>query len=351
MKKRLIFCLVLTALSVSLALADQTYVLKVKVQAANVRTEPDLNAPVIKTVTLGTLLESDGKSGDWYKIFVDDGKGNQVTGYINAKVVEIVSGEEPEPKRPAQRPVEAVPEPEPEPAPVYKRPVEYAAPRSYSSGGFRLLGGLASTNISYNKARLDEVQGEDDLAKYIKPRSSPLGGVGFEIGTRISLEFDVMYMPKGVKFEGEYDATAEGYGKVNFNADMIVNQISVPAFVKVKILRGSTPFIFAGGEVGYVLSGKLTYSYTADGKTTKGEQDLLKKDKNGEIYINRLDYGAVFGAGFELNLGGLALSIEGRYHMGMANLFKSPKTTEGTAIKDNDYIRSKAIVVLGGIKF
>jgi len=349
MKKRLIFCLVLTALSVSLALADQTYVLKVKVQAANVRTEPDLNAPVIKTVTLGTLLESDGKSGDWYKIFVDDGKGNQVTGYINAKVVEIVSGEEPEPKQPAQRPVEA--EPEPEPAPVYKRPVEYAAPRSYSSGGFRLLGGLASTNISYDKARFDELQGEEDLAKYIKPRSSPLGGIGFETGSQISLEFDFMYMPKGVKFEGEYDATAQGEGKIKFNADMIANQISVPVFVKVKILRGSTPFVFAGGEVGYVLSSKLTYSYTADGKTTKGEEDLLKKDKNGEIYINRLDYGAVFGAGFEMNLGGLVLSIEGRYHMGMANLFKSTKTTEGTAIKDNDYIRSKAIVVLGGIKF
>jgi len=349
MKKRLIFCLVLSALSVSLALAEQTYVLKVKVQAANVRTEPELNAPVIKTVAFGTLLESDGKKGDWYRIYIDDGKGNQVASYINARVVEVVSGEEAEPEQPAQPQVEA--EPEPEPAPAYERPVEYSTPRSYSSGGFRLLGGLARTNISYDKSRLDDIQGEEDLAKYIKDRSTPLGGIGFEIGSRISLEFDVMYMPKGVKFEGEYDATAEGYGKVNFNADLISNQISVPVFVKVKLLRGSTPFVFAGGEVAYVLSSKLTYSYTAEAITTKGEYDLLKKDENGDIYINRIDYGAVFGAGFELSLGGLDLSIEGRYHMGMANLFKSPKAAEGTAVKDNDYIRSKALVVLAGIKF
>ena len=42
-------------------LAKESTVLKVKVQTANVRSEPDASAPIIAKVSGGTLLESDGQ--------------------------------------------------------------------------------------------------------------------------------------------------------------------------------------------------------------------------------------------------------------------------------------------------
>jgi hypothetical protein len=158
-----------------------------------------------------------------------------------------------------------------------------------------------------------------------------------------------MYMPKGVKFQGQYDATAQGGGKIDFDLDMVINEISVPVFIKIKILPGSTPFFFGGGEVGYVLSSKVISSVTSNGETQKDEQDLLKDD-NGESSLNRIDFGLVFGGGYEMNLGGMRLTIEARYYMGLANLLKQTKASEDS-VKSNDYFRSKALVILGGIKF
>jgi hypothetical protein len=129
-----------------------------------------------------------------------------------------------------------------------------------------------------------------------------------------------------------------------------MNAVTVPVLLKLKILPGSTPYIFGGGEVGYILNGKATYTYTSNGETQKGEEDLLKKDANGETALNQIDYGLVFGGGFELNLGGLKFTIEGRYHMGLANLFKQTAASEGQGATSSDYVHTKALVILAGIK-
>jgi len=361
MKRILSFFVVVLFLSVSLGMA-QTYVLKVKVQAANVRSEPDRNASVVKTLQLGTILESQNKLGEWFEIIVDDGRGNKVSAYISTSVVDIVSTGAAQPVQPpvqqvqppVQQPVQQPVQPpvqQPAQAPVYQQPVSYAAPKVYSGGGIRLLGGLTNSNISYDKSRADEGAEGREYEKYIKSRMAPMGGIGFEIGSQFSFEIDLMYMPKGVKFQGTYDATAEGGGNVTFDVDVAMNAVSVPVFIKIKLLPGTTPFLFGGGEVSYILDGKAKYTYTSAGETQKGEEDLLKADENGETALNRIDYGAVFGAGFEMNLGGMKFTIEGRYYMGLANLFKQTAASEGQGSKSSDYVHSKALVVLAGIKF
>ena len=339
MKKTLVFCFLALVFSLSLVLAFQTTILKVKVQTANVRSEPDLNAAVVKTLRFGTILEASMKIGEWYEIIVDDESGNKISAFINSNVVNVIGGE--------AKPVE-VPQ-QPAAAPVYEQPTGYVAPKTYSGGGIRLFGGLTSSNITYDKSRLQEAEGGQAFDQYIKSRLGPMGGIGYEAGSRFSLEFDVMYMPKGVKFQGQIDATAQGLGKIDVDLDMVINEISVPVFFKMKILPGSTPFFFGGGEVGYVLSGKVISSVTSNGETQKDEQDLLKDD-NGESSLNRIDFGLVLGGGYEMNLGGMRLTIEARYYMGLANLLKQTKASEDS-VKSSDYFRSKALVILGGIKF
>jgi len=338
MKKTLVFCFFALVLSLSLVLAFQTTILKVKVQTANVRSEPDMNAAVVKTLQLGTIVESSMKIGEWYEIIVDDESGNKISAYLNVNVVSIIGGEA-KPVQAPQQPVAA--------APVYQQPTGFAAPKTYFGGGMRLLGGLTSSNISYDKSRVQAEEGGQDVDQYIKSRLGPMVGIGYEAGSRLSLEFDVMYMPKGVKFKG--DEPAEGGGTNSFDFDMAINEISVPVFIKMKILPGSTPFIFGGGEIGYILSSKLKYSYTYNGESETGEEDLLNVD--GESNLNRIDFGLVFGGGYEMNLGGMRLTIEARYYMGLANLNKKTQASEDEGVTSSDYLHTKALVVLGGIKF
>jgi|GEM_PF-581209 len=354
MKKILCFLVVVLFLSVSLGMA-QAYVLKVKVQAANVRSEPDRNAAVVKTLQLGAIVESNNKIGEWFEIIVDDGRGNRVSGYISLSVVDIVSAgaqpAQPPVQQPVQPPVQPpVQQPAQPPVNVYVQPATYAAPKTYSGGGFRIFGGLASTNITYPKDRADQAAQGIAYEQFIKSRSGFLAGVGFESGSQFSFEIDAIYMPKGVKFQGSYDATAQGAGKIDFDIDAGMNAITVPLLLKLKILPGTTPYIFGGGEVGYILDGKVKYSITQDGQNQSGEEDMLQKDANGETTLNRIDYGVVFGGGFELALGGMRLTVEARYHMGLANLNKETAASKEAGVTGTDYIRTKALVVIAGIK-
>lgn len=117
MKKILAFGVFVLFLSVTFVLAGETFILKVKIQDANVRSEPDPNASVVKTLPLGTLLESDNKIGVWYEIIVLDEKGAKVSAYIHSSVVDIVSGGV---AQPVQTPVQA--SQQPAPAPAYQKP-------------------------------------------------------------------------------------------------------------------------------------------------------------------------------------------------------------------------------------
>lgn len=314
----------------------QPVVLKVKVQTANVRSEPDLNSSVVKQLTSGTLIEAVGKVGDWYEIMISDASGKSVSAFIHALVVEVVGGEQ-----------KVVPQPKPvleevgEPAARSERPTAYAKP--FGSGGFKILGGLVSANASY---RLEAEQGtQKEIDKYKKSKQGFFGGIGLEFGSRLGLEIDILYFQKGVRLKG--DDSAEGFSG-SFDVTTSLDEISVPALLKFRFLPGSTPYIVGGGEIAYVLSAKSKYTATdaTTKKTYAGTTDLKKDSEN----LNTIDYGLVFGAGFELNSGFLPFYIEGRYHMGLANMFKKDAETPQD-VKDTDSVRTTAIVVTAGVKF
>lgn len=81
--------------------------LAVKVQTANVRTEPDSNSAIVKYVTLGTQFDPRQKIGEWYEILVADEKGTMISGYVHSSVVDVVGPGGVAPVvRPVQPPVE-----------------------------------------------------------------------------------------------------------------------------------------------------------------------------------------------------------------------------------------------------
>lgn len=74
--------------------SEEIVFLKVKDQLADVRSGPNPGYSVLAQLKMGALVELSGKFGDFYEIIFLDQDGQPVQGFIDRKVVEIVSGEE-----------------------------------------------------------------------------------------------------------------------------------------------------------------------------------------------------------------------------------------------------------------
>ena len=56
----------------------------VTASALNIRAMPNTNAPILRTVLQGTVLEIEGSANGWYTVEYDD-----ITGYVAAQYVAI----------------------------------------------------------------------------------------------------------------------------------------------------------------------------------------------------------------------------------------------------------------------
>jgi len=314
--------------------AAQSYVLKVKVMTANVRSEPDASSSVIKQLSQGTLLESRQKIGEWYEISITDDTGKILSGYIHNSVVDVVGGEKKEaaPAVPVVQPLRAA---EPPPVANQAPPASFAPAAHASFSGFKVMGGLTSASMTYKSQ-----PGYEQFDSFKKPISGLGGGIGFEMGSQIGLEFDVLYIRKGIRFQG----SDSGY---NFDIKMNIDELSVPVMIKIHILKqaGAPDFyLMGGGEAAYVVQAKGVYTVTGPDVTTPSGTEDIKKN------MNQLDYGLVFGAGFGLPLGGVHVFVEGRYHMGLAGIQKNSGKYAGTVPSDA-IPKTNLLAIFAGLKF
>jgi len=326
MRKALAFVVLVLVAFVGFS-AAKVIVLKVKVQTANVRSEPDTSASVITQLKSGTLIEANSKVDSWYEIVVQDKSGDSVVGYIHTSVVEVVGGETPAPQPPQEtRP--AVREPERQvakPTPGYAR-----APEPSGVKRLKIMAGLAFAN-----QKLDS-DSQDAIDDYDMDKSSLMGptvGLGYEFGlsNRLCLELGGYFAPGGMKLSGKVLGT-------EYNAKLHGNAVGLGLLGKFKFATGgSTPYVMAGADVGYVLSMKSTVE--AGGE--KEEEDILDE-------VNKMYYGIDLGAGYERQIGGLTLVIEGRYLLGLSNMLKKPKEVEE---QDWDsYAKPTTMAFMVGIK-
>jgi hypothetical protein len=287
-------------------LARENTILKVKVQTANVRSDPDATAPVIAKVTAGTLLESSGRDGAWFEVTVDNSAGKEVSGYIHNSVVEVLGADDEE---------EAA---QPRAAVRRQAPATRAA-KKVSAGGVKLMGGLSMGNLTFS----------EELPATLKKTAKMgfMGGLGFESGGRIAIEFDLLYSPGGAVLKSAENV--ESKAKITISG----TAVTAPILLKIRFMPGTTPYLLAGGEIGYVLNQKAIMT-AEDG--TETEEDITEN-------INRLLYGVVFGGGIELQAGGMNVLLEARYRLGLSNLIKEPEP--GASIK------ATALSFLLGIKF
>jgi hypothetical protein len=301
LKKFVFVGLILLASICLFAGAQDSYVLKVKVQVANVRAEPDLNAQVIAQVKMGDLFEALNKTGAFFEITVTDKEGTEVTGYIHSGVVDVISGGA-TPKEP-ERAVREIEKPAPaEKARASSFPSESRAKK------WVLRAGMTMSNVTISEALPEGFS-----------KSSATGiraGIGYEIGgPNFCIEIGAVYMPGGFKISGTYEDAP-------VNLSVAGKGIGASILAKFKFMPGSSPYVFGGADVGYLLSQKTTVTAGGDTESSTEMEGL-----------NRLAYGLDFGAGYEFDLNGLCLLAEARYYLGLSNMIKDPE--EGAYIKPN----------------
>ncbi len=306
MKKRTIVLLSLLLVLGGWLLAKENTILKVKAQTANVRSDADATAPVIAKVTAGTLLEAAGREGAWFEVTVTNPSGKEVRGYIHNSVVEVLGDDDEE---------EAAP---PRAAARRSTPKVHAS-KEMASGGIKLMGGLSMGNLTFS----------EELPATLKKTSLMgfMGGLGFESGGRIAIEFDLLYSPGGAVLKSAENT--ESKAKITISG----TAITAPILLKIRFMPGTTPYLLAGGEIGYILNQKAIMT-AEDG--TETEEDITED-------INRLLYGVVFGGGIELQAGGMNVLLEARYRLGLSNLIKDPEP--GASIK------ATALSFMLGVKF
>jgi hypothetical protein len=322
MRKALVVVLLVVVAFVGFS-AAKAIVLKVKVQSANVRSEPDTSASVIAQLKSGTLVEAASKVDSWYEISVKDKSGDAVVGYIHSSVVEVVGGE-----TPAAKPAPAAPR---EPERRASRPAPASASAPAAAKKMTILGGLAFANQRLDSDSQDMIDSSDlDKGNLMGPTI----GLSYELmslSDNLSIEIGGYMMPGGMKLSGKV-------GEDDLTVKMHGNAVGVGLVGKFKLSpAGATPFALAGIDVGYVLSMKTT----SESGGEKDEEDILDD-------INKLYYGIDLGIGYEMQLGGMTLVIEGRYLLGLSNMLKKPDEVEDKDWKN--YAKPTTMGIMVGIK-
>lgn len=179
---------------------------------------------------------------------------------------------------------------------------------------FKIMGGL---NLSKYRVLPEEANMNWNYKRGF------LAGIGFErtFYRNIFLEFDVLYFKKGSKIES--------VDLPNFKMKYNLNALSIPILLRVKLLDGTAPYILGGIEFSSILS----HTVKSEGKE---EVDIKQSTKS-------IDYGFVFGCGFELEIQEhLFFFIEARYNHGRRNIISKP-------VKDES-MKTNAILIVVGVK-
>jgi opacity protein-like surface antigen len=190
--------------------------------------------------------------------------------------------------------------------------------KAFASGGFKVMGGLAMGNLNISAT----------VPSWAKKTAKlgVMGGVGYESGGQFAYEVDLLYSSAGAIFKPT-DTTSK------MRLEYSATAVTLPIMLKVRFLRGTTPYALAGGEVGYILKEKEIYTSTTG---VVDEDDVTDN-------INRFLFGLVFGGGVELPLGKVNLLAEARYRLGLSNQLKDPPS--------GHYVRVTVLTFTVGVKF
>lgn len=193
-----------------------------------------------------------------------------------------------------------------------------------------MLGGSLSKYKIWPETYFDSDRGDDYSYEISTKKGFLLGaGIEFNLARYISLEVDALYLQMGTEAQRFYSLLEIYVAPQKYT----LHVITIPILLRIKFLRGSSPYILGGHEWSLVLlHGWRSF---LDGLTG----DFTSITESTET----LESGLVYGGGFEMRLRETSLFIEVRYHYGLNNI------TRGAQI-DWETAKTRTIVLIAGFK-
>lgn len=146
----------------------------------------------------------------------------------------------------------------------------------------------------------------------------------FMLTDHFGFQPELLYSTQGAKASESY--SEDGYVE-NYEVKIKLDYINVPLLAKYFITEGLS--LEAGPQVGFLLSGKQDYTYTAsfDGETEteSGSEDIKE-------YLNTVDLGLLGGIGYKLDMG---LVFNARYALGLSNINSEEEAGEDLKQSNN----------------
>lgn len=177
-----------------------------------------------------------------------------------------------------------------------------------------------------------QFSGETFTGVDFDPSVGIAGGMtlGYDFGTGLAILPEVLYVRKGAAFD-----TVFGETPTRLTSELTYLEIPVLAQYRFETSGYLHPKFFAGPMVAFKLNSRIEIEVE--------ESDLIQEEEDDSIEDR--DFGAVVGAGVEVEMGDQRLSFEARASIGLADITK-PNPEEG-----DPSLRNTGIVFLVGIVF
>jgi len=154
------------------------------------------------------------------------------------------------------------------------------------------------------------------------------GFLTFALTPGFAIQPEVLYASKGAAGSGAFDG--------DLDAELRLAYIEIPVLLKFTVGTSiARPYFFAGPTIGFKLSCEIEGS--SGGVSITADCDEFEEEG---VEIKSTDFGAVFGAGFDYDLGGITLVVDGRYGLGLSSI------AEGAGDPD---VKNRAFAFLVGL--
>jgi hypothetical protein len=183
---------------------------------------------------------------------------------------------------------------------------------------------------------------DDDFESFLR-----FGGgvtLGFNVTPTFGIDLDVLYMMKGAKAEYTEESEIEQQEVLcDIEEEYKLDYLVFKPMMRLTLApTGASPYILAGGEIGYLLSAKNGWEVACQGGQQGDDEEDIKE------MIKDLDFGLNFGAGIELPMGTTSLIIEGHYSLGLSDILDSDEDAEDL---DLPTIKTRGIYGFVGLRF
>jgi len=181
---------------------------------------------------------------------------------------------------------------------------------SLAAQSLAVKGGVNLANVSISD---DSGIIEDDLFDPDNRTTFHLGLMAdFPLGNVLSFQTGLIYQNRGSK--SEFSETFDGE---TFSSETLkISYLDIPLTIKANFeLGGVTAYVYGGGYLGVGITGESESKTIIGGITDTDTEDVEFGSDDGP---KRLDYGALFGTGVELN----SVFVELSYGLGLSNLIK-----------------------------